>query len=323
MTSERSVSGRLLRQVVRLYPREFRDRFGDELVATCGRRLHDARERGFAAVCGFWLGDGLRLLWDAFAERSAVRRASRPARRGRVARLESLFYDLKTATRSLRASRDFVGVASLTLALGIGAATSIVSVADQVLFRALPYPNPEELHLVELRFGDMTLESHSIQNFLDLEAAATTLTGLAGALDESPVLTGAGRDPARVTGMVVTSGYFELLGATPATGRPLKPADFEAGAPAVAVVSHVLSERYFGADADGLGRTLTVDGRPHVVIGVMGPGYRDPETLTFGEPPALWLPLRPTFESYENRQRLCAPRARPPRRGRRSGHRPR
>jgi predicted permease len=198
--------------------------------------------------------------------------------------------DLRYAGRSLRANPVFTAVVVLTLALGLGAATAMFSVADAVLLRDLPVREQDRVVMMhsELR------EDASVVAipFADVEAfreGARTLQAVAGVQYDgawpAPVLDGDEAFP--VTTGAVTAGYFEVLGARAAVGRLLRDADGEPGADPVAVISHGLWRSRYGSDPGIVGRTLrfAASGSPLTVVGVA------PEGFEFPAGTELWIPL--------------------------------
>jgi predicted permease len=164
------------------------------------------------------------------------------------------------------------------LALGIGANTTMFSVLYGVLLRPLPYPDSNRLVQFAMRFqGNLSPlpVTYPQYQFLDehaapIDVAATTRVGF-------NLFAGGAAD--RVDGLRVSHDYFRVLGATPALGRAFLPEDDAPGGPAVAVLSHGLWVRRFGADPEVVGSTTLLDGQPYVVIGVMPDGFQSlPET---------------------------------------------
>jgi hypothetical protein len=133
--------------------------------------------------------------------------------------VNSLLNDVRFAFRMLRHSPGFTIVAALTLALGIGASTSIFSVVDAVLLRALPYANPQKI----VRVWEQTPAGHRLQvadrNFDDFRSQNNTFAHLAEYGELLRSVSG-GSEPVRVHIAEVTSGFFEALGVAPFRGRP-------------------------------------------------------------------------------------------------------
>jgi len=186
--------------------------------------------------------------------------------------------DLRIGFRMLRRSPAFAIVAVLTLAIGIGANTAIFSVVRSVLLRPLPYPHPEQLVQVwtdHRALGRAEPEWLAPPDFIDLRDGNRTFSAMTSYSGWGPDLTGSG-DPESLTGMLVGGNFFSLLGATPALGRLVGPADDDVGAPPVVVLSNALWTRRFGSDSSVLGRQITLSGNSWTVVGVLSPGFRAP-----------------------------------------------
>ncbi|HEX5436975.1 MAG TPA: ABC transporter permease [Gemmatimonadaceae bacterium] len=182
--------------------------------------------------------------------------------------------DLRYAVRRLRRSPGFTTVCVLTLALGLGASTAIFSAVYPVLFEPLPYPGAS--HIVSLAdFGsagqpvDVTYGT-----FNELSRRSRSFAVLAAADRWEPALMGLD-EPERLAGELVTARYFNVFGVMPAVGRNFDAADDRPDAPRVAIVSDALVRRRFGEARSMLGRTITLDGDPYTVIGVMPAGFDD------------------------------------------------
>src|SRR5688500_14461557 len=165
--------------------------------------------------------------------------------------------DILYALRSLRKKPLFFSVAVLTLALGIGANTAIFTVVNSVLLRALPYPEAERLMMVwtyNPRQG-FDKDVGTYPNFEDWRRQSRSFERLAAYTGVSYTLTGSG-DPLHIRGAVVTPGFFQTMGVSPVRGRVIASGDGIAGGHRVAVLSHGLWVRRFGADASVVGHTL-------------------------------------------------------------------
>ncbi|MCP3137914.1 ABC transporter permease [Pyxidicoccus xibeiensis] len=205
--------------------------------------------------------------------------------------LDALAQDLRYALRTLRKAPAFALVAILTLALGIGSTTALFSVVRGVLLKPLPFPAPERV--MRLWQASPALSSPRVslsQNDLDDWKARQQSFSDIGAWwhveNMSGVdLSGLG-DPEELSATYVTDGFFSTLGMAPQLGRAMLSEEHQAGHDAVVVVSHEAWTRRFGADPSLVGRTLTLDGEPHTVVGVMPPSFTFPS-----EKMDVWLPL--------------------------------
>ena len=236
----------MLRLFLRAYPKEFRERHGDEILRTC----RDVYGDGFSARAA------ADLLWSGLCERAA----------GVVPR------DFRAGARSLGASRGFTFAIVLTLALGIGATTAIFSVVDAVLLKPLPYANGDRLvHLTQpasanqgenagfspLEVQDLRAQSRALDAVVEYHGMQFTLLG--------------GAEPERVATGVVSWNYFDAFGVKPVIGRSFEAADEEHGAEPVLLLSYAYWMRAYRGDPGIVGRTFTMNDRVHRVIGVLPP----------------------------------------------------
>jgi putative ABC transport system permease protein len=197
--------------------------------------------------------------------------------------VETSRQDLRFAVRMLRKSPGFTSVAILTLALGIGASTSIFSVVDAVLLRALPYANPQQI----VRVWEQAPDGHRINladpNFDDFLAQNNTFDSLAVYGFGLSSVSG-GSEPVRLNIAAVSSGFFKALGVEPVRGRPFAPDEQRLhGAPAV-IVSHSYWQRYLGGESDLSHFQLSMEGGIYQVVGVMPRGFDFPAGV------AAWIP---------------------------------
>jgi len=195
-----------------------------------------------------------------------------------------LMQDLRYGLRILRKNPGFTLVTALMLALGIGADTAMFSVIDSVMLRPLPYQNPNRLVIVWEKPPKDQRNDASAANFLDWRDQSRSFEHLAAVTYSSFNISG--QDvPDRVNGLRASWDYFAMLGARPMLGRTFLAGDDRPGAPEVAVLSHGLWVRKFGADREIIGKTIKVDGQKCTVVGVM------PATFRFFGPPEMWMPL--------------------------------
>jgi putative ABC transport system permease protein len=198
-----------------------------------------------------------------------------------------LLQDLRFAVRSLRRRLGFTAAAVTTLALGIGATTAIFSGVYALFLGALPYPEADRLVAV---WGARGSDSRILAAYSDLEDFRTRSRSFAGigmVRGQSVNLTG-GDTPARVGGEFVTAETFAVLGQRAARGRLFTPEETRPGnEAAVAVVSDRMWRGRLGGDPSVVGRTLILNGRPSVIVGVLAPGQESP----FGAATDVWLPI--------------------------------
>jgi len=185
---------------------------------------------------------------------------------------------LRVGFRMLRRSPAFAIVAVLTLALGVGANTAVFSVLRSVLLRPLPYAEPGQLVQIwtdHRALGRAEPEWLSPADYIDLRDGNHTFSSMAAYYGWGPDITGSG-DPESLRGMMVSGNYFSMLGTSPAVGRLFSPADDDAGAPPVVVLSHAFWTRRFGSDRSVIGKVVTLSGNPWTVVGVLSPDFRAP-----------------------------------------------
>ena len=246
--------------------------------------LHlDLRAREFEAQ-GMSPDDARKAALAAFGDRAVVEDEVRGLRttvireRARRDWLAELRQDLVVAFRGLRRSPAFTIVALLTLALGIGANTAIFSVLRPVLLRPLPYPDANQLVQVwsdHRARGREEPEWLTPPDFEDWRDQNSTFSAMAAYRGWGPDMTGSG-DPRSLNGVAVSGNFLTLLGATPAAGRLITPADDDAGAEPAVVLSHALWQQQFGGDSSVVGRLLTLNGEPWRVVGVIDSSFKAP-----------------------------------------------
>ncbi len=205
--------------------------------------------------------------------------------------LETLWQDLRYGARSLRKSPGFTAIAVLTLALGIGANTTIFSVINAVLLRPLPFPDPNQLVLVwECDTHDATnVNIVSAPNFWDFQKQSDVFENMA-------IFDSAGRgynlsqgsDPERVSGVRVSSQFFTVLGVKPLLGRTFLPEEEIAGNDHEVVLGYPLWMRRYAGDPSLVGKTIRIDGESFTVVGIMP---REFEFQFWSNPRELWVPV--------------------------------
>jgi putative ABC transport system permease protein len=215
--------------------------------------------------------------------------------------MQTLLQDLRYALRVLRKSPGFTAVAVLTLALGIGANTAIFTVVNAVLLRPLPYPEPDRI--VQFVWRQPTgekIEGATIPEFVAWREQAQALEDFT-MYDQEGAFWGGGTEyymigpgvnltggdrPERLTSIHVSASYFRLFGAPMEIGRAFTAQEDIPRGPRVAVISDGFWRRRFGADRNLLGKAILLGGEPHVVVGVLAPGF-DIDLNS-----DVWLPLQ-------------------------------
>lgn len=189
--------------------------------------------------------------------------------------MNTLLFDLKFGFRMLAKTPVVSGIAALSLALGIAAATAMFAMASAFWLEPLPFGDQDGLILVrELRHGeavDMAANA-AVGNFKDWREAATTVSAMAAMDINRENVTGVDM-PEEILVAVGTPNLFDVLQIHPVQGRAFRPEEGAAGEGGVVVITDQYWERRFTSDPEILGRTLTLDGVPHTVIGVMPEGF--------------------------------------------------
>jgi putative ABC transport system permease protein len=214
--------------------------------------------------------------------------------------MQSILQDLRYAVRALRRTPGFTLAAVLTLALGIGATTTIFTVVNGVLLRPLPYPGADRIVNIwnDFGVGAQSLPAVSPLDFHDYQRRSRTFEMFAAGSDGNVVglrgNLGGEDEPERVNVAAVTTNFFPLFGVTPAYGRNFLDAEEATGGPHVAMLSDRLWRRRYGADPTIVGRTIQMDGVGFQVVGILPADFRlalpvEAFLITDAE---LWTPLQ-------------------------------
>ena len=198
--------------------------------------------------------------------------------------LEEIGQDLRYAFRQLGKSPGFTLIAILTLALGVGATTSIFSVVNGVLLRPLPFPDPDRLVRVYPLSDEGDPSAFSVLNFLDWRKQSRTIKAASLLETGSLNLTGTGGEPERLAGAWVSPEFFSVLDAPLLAGRGFAPGEDKPNSGNVVVLSEELWKRRFGGDRGLVGKAINLDGEPYTVIGIAS-RTRWPSTSD------LWVPF--------------------------------
>ena len=203
--------------------------------------------------------------------------------------MSRLLQDLRYSLRTLLRSPTFALAALLALALGTGATTAIFSVVNAILLKPLPYPEPDRIVLLWVRFlgQGITHSELSPPELLDFQTKSRVFEQLGATFETKYNLTGDGREPERVTVTIASQGAFEILGATTAeVGRTFTREDDTPGNDVVALLSHDFWVRRYGSSREVIGKSLSLNGHPFTVVGVMPASFAYPSHDT-----AIWIPL--------------------------------
>ena len=202
--------------------------------------------------------------------------------------LDELATDTRFALRALRHNLGFTAAVVAVLGLGIGASAAVYRVVDALLLSDLPYPHAGRLIQIVERNSPTNTWAISTADFDAIRDQQRSFDAFGAVQRGQAALSGAGA-PQRVPVGRVTAGFFAALGVAPERGRLVEARDESPGAPAVVVVSHHFAEEALGGPAAAVGRTLTIDGLSHEVVGVLPAGL---ETLA-GVPAVAWPALQP------------------------------
>ena len=217
--------------------------------------------------------------------------------------MDTFFRDLRYAVRLLFKSPGFTAIAVLSIALGIGANTTVFSVINGVLLKSLPYNDPDSLVLL---WGNVTSEVHlkghnqvSATDVADYRAQSSVFEDVATFAGWYPIMSG-GTEAERIPAIQVGDGFFKVMKGTPLLGRVFTPEEQEDGKDFVIVLGHALWQRRFAGDPNIVGKSIPLNGRPYTVVGVMGPDFR-PLPASLVAPEGQYY--RPVAEKYDDKAR--------------------
>ena len=199
-----------------------------------------------------------------------------------------LLQDIRYALRSLWNSKGFTTVAILCLGFGIGLNATIFSVIDGVLLKPYPYTDPDRILVVGAQ--NQRTDDRSGLSYLDMrdwKEANSVFTTIAAVAGRSLTIADRGGEPERYLGAAVSWDLFPLLGTSPILGRGFSAEDDRPGAGPVVLLGHDLWTRRYHGDARIIGESISINGKPHVVLGVMPAGFAFPNNQR------LWIPLEP------------------------------
>ena len=295
MSRRAPLGERAFRALLFLYPASFRGRFGAEM-------LEFYRERRAEQ----WQRHGARMPWRLWAHLFRDLLIAAPLQHVRALRhasarefpwaspdyppetrpMEVFSQDIRFALRALVRQPAFASVAALTLALGIGATTSIFSVVEAVVLRPLPWPDADRLVMIHGTRGDEREGGVVYLDYLDWRAQARSFDEIGVLRGQSINLTGV-EQPDRLVGTFVTAATLRIVGATTLQGRLFSDAETEvATRQPVVVLSEPTWRTRFGARPDMIGQTVTLNGTQMTVVGIMRPELVAPFWT-----PDVWLPL--------------------------------
>jgi putative ABC transport system permease protein len=267
--ARRSLSYRLYRWFLRLFPSEFRGDFGDDMSQVFRDEHRDASSGGRLAIAGLW--------WRTLRGLAAL--ASRE-------HAHVLLRDARYGVRLMWKHRLTTAAAIVTIALGVGANTAMFTVVKAVLLE-LPFRDLEQLVVVRLqtpRGQGVRITPAQFQTWKRQSGPFESIAALSGV---APVLTGAG-ETRRLSVECVSASMFATLGVAPSAGRTFTDEEDVEGAPSVIVISHDFWMQKLGGDPAAVGRVLALDDAPATVLGIMPRDFDGPRA---GNVRAGWLPL--------------------------------
>jgi len=288
---------RVYRILLRAYPRAFRDEHGEEMEVTFLTLLEwEGRRRGLVGRADAWLSGGGDVLSGGIRRR-LQRKAGPAANRGPgkrsnaskgvVEMMGTLLRDVRTTVRGLYRRPLFALTVILTLAVGIGANASVFTLVDGLLITPLPYEDPQELVTLWEENTERGWSGVNVSplNARDWGARARTLEDIATFYRQDLTLTGEGQ-PTLLSVVRASSNMFDLLGRPPVLGRGFAEEEMGVGRDGVVILTQEFWQRQFGGDQAILGRTIEIQGRSRVVVGILPARFR-----FLDEEPEVFLPL--------------------------------
>ena len=216
--------------------------------------------------------------------------------------MNTLLQDVRFSLRMLLKKPGFTFIVVLALALGIGANTAIFSVVNTILLRPLPYKNSDRL--IWLRetnpSADIKEETLSPPNYMDWKTQSQSFEEMGAFASTRITLTSGSGEPERINASYVADGFFSVLGAEAKIGRTFTPEEDRPGSNRVIILSNGLFERRFGSDPNLIGNTITINGNPYTVVGVMPKEFVSPKPDD-RRPPEAWSPLAADYNQDHRR----------------------
>jgi len=280
-----SLAERCYSRLVRLYPTEFRERYGRQMVDFHRDRLREA-ERAGQRTAGLWCRAIADVVASAVAEHVQTVLPGEPV-------VRTALNDLGYAARGLARRRTFTLIVVATIALGIGANAAIFSVVNGILLKPLPYPHAERV----VSFGHEPPHwLASEQNFVVYHRELKSFDGLAAYTQADATLSD-GDNPERIHLARASDEFFAVLGVKPLLGRTFAGDEFAGNPPRALIISHAFWQRRFGGDPAIVGQTTSINGIPRTIVGVMPPSFDFPKAST-----DVWSPMpRITLDTLNSR----------------------
>jgi putative ABC transport system permease protein len=277
---------RIYRWFLHLSPHALRRDYGAAMEEMFARRMADAARSGTwrrtYVLCRELAGLLVLALSERFGATARMRRQRQRSLSGpKAGTMDVTIQEIRQAARRLVRTPLFTATAALTLALAIGANASLFTVVHRVVLNPLPYPESERLIALDYGFPSRNIPSGMTsmawQLYFQLVDQARTLEGVAAYNSAVMTLTGRG-EPQQIWVTSATPSLAPVLRVSPALGRWFTDAEGVTGAASVAVLSHGLWVRQFGSDRSIIGRSITLNGEPAEVIGVMPAAFTFPDT---------------------------------------------
>ncbi|MGH9219584.1 MAG: ABC transporter permease [Vicinamibacterales bacterium] len=288
-----------LRLLLRIYPPDFRERFGADLEGDFAELL---RTRGHWAAWRYAIADLRRAIPMTHTDDQRARQRRFAITLGGESHMGTLTFDLRHSLRALLKSPVFTAVTVLTLALGIGANSAIFTLVNAVLLRPLGYQDPERLMMIHEIIPESKVPRFGVSpaDYLDLDQIQGAFTDVGVYRNRTMELSGSG-NPESITVAQTSAAVFPLLGVSAAEGRTFV-AQEDQTEQSVAVVSEGLRRRRF-LGSSPIGERITLDRRTYTIIGVMPAGFEFPKRGTpfNGQPADVYLPL--VFNPFERQAR--------------------
>ena len=267
--------------LLRLFPRAFRDAFGDEMRDVFTAQLREARAQGPAAVARLLVRTSAGMAASAWRERGGTTAPS--ARGGHVIQ----WTDVRYAIRRLAAAPAFTVTVIATLALCMGANLTIFAVVNSILLRPLPFAEPDRLVTIYNTYprANVMDDGATVANYYERRGHIRALASVSLYRDDGAIVGEAGRAEREFV-MRVSPDFFATLGVAPALGRAFREEDMTFGQDRAIVLSDAYWRQQYAADPGVVGRQMRVDGRPFTIVGVL------PREFSFLSSKArLFLPL--------------------------------
>ena len=206
--------------------------------------------------------------------------------------------DIRYAVRSLVHDAGVSTIVILCLSLGIGVNATLFSVIDGVLIQPLPYAEPDRLLVLNESFERRGIRDAGVSypDLIDFKERTTTFAAIAATSGRTLALTEGG-EPERLQGAAITWDLFPVLGVAPFLGRHFNAGDDRPGAEPVVILNYEVWQRRYQGNPSLVGRSVSVNGRPHTVVGIMPPKF------SFPEEQKIWVPLGPLATGDERTTR--------------------